>query len=180
MIDATGAERRTETPDPEAADSEATVPWLGGLVAAVMCMVFAFAGWLIAPPTGWIIGVVGIPGTTFLAWRMAPRVIHASGTRVLAIAGGLAIGSIFIADSIVSIVVATASIVSETGHVLADGGEVTLPGFITAGVVAFAFSIFLFIVGAVVVGVFALVSVVPAALIWAVTVRRLAERSWAR
>jgi hypothetical protein len=137
-------------------------------------------GWLLAAPEGWIVGVIGLPGTTALAWRIAPRVIDATRRGAVARALGLAVGSVMITDALVSIVMAAAETLGGISTLSADGRELTLPAIATAGLTALALAIFLFLVGAVFVGLVVLASVVPLAFIWAGLVRLLAGRGWAR
>ena len=45
---------------------------IGAVGRSPICVVIAAAGWLIAPER-WVLGLVGLPVTTFLAWRMRSR-----------------------------------------------------------------------------------------------------------
>jgi hypothetical protein len=153
---------------------------LGAIVAAAICVVIAVGGWLQAPPMGAIVGAIGFPGTTTLAWRMGPHVVAARRRGAVALAGELAVGSILLADALVVGIVLLGAAVGGGGSMTIDGSAasaVDLVGGLSAGA---AVGIFYFVVGAIVIGIPVAVIVVPAALAWAEIVRWLAGRGWAR
>jgi hypothetical protein len=153
---------------------------LGAIVASAICVVIAVGGWLQAPPMGVIVGAIGFPGTTMLAWRMGPHAVAATRGGAVAVAGELAVGSILLADALVVGIVLLGAAVGGGGSMTIDGdaaSAVDLVGGLSGGV---AIAIFYFVVGAIVIGIPVGVIVVPAALVWAVIVRWLAGRGLAR
>ena len=60
----------------------------------------AAIGWQIAPE-GWVLGIVGLPATTFLAWKMSPGVVAADRQGAVARAIGLTVATILITDVLV-------------------------------------------------------------------------------
>ena len=69
-------------------------------MAAAICVVIAAIGWQIAPE-GWVLGIVGLPATTFLAWKMSPGVVAADRQGAVARAIGLTVATILITDALV-------------------------------------------------------------------------------
>jgi hypothetical protein len=153
---------------------------LGAAIAAVICVFIAWVGWLIAPPTGWIVGAIGFPGAAVLAWKMAPRVIAASRFGAAAEAFVLAIGSIAVADVLVSAFFAAGFIANGIGAATVDGASFPLLEVVTMILQAAYLAAMVFLLGAIIVGIPVALVVVPAALIWAAFVRLLAGRGWAR
>jgi hypothetical protein len=153
---------------------------LGAAVAAAICVTIALGGWLLAPPSGWVVGAIGCPGTTVLAWRMAPKVIAATRGGAFAMAVALAIGAILVADALVVGGILVGAAVEAVRSSSLDGAAISAVGLVGGMVGGAAMGIFLFLVGAIVVGIPVSVIVMPAALIWAAVVRHLAGRGWAR
>lgn len=166
--------------DPAALRTHPGATRLGAAVAVTICAVIAALGWLEAPPAGSIVGLIGLPGASILAWRIAPRVLETSGRGAVAVALRLVVSSILIADAIVSVAIAAAMMLDGTATVFVGGGQTALPGIFTALFTGTALAIFLFILGAFFVGLLALIYVVPIALLWAGVVRWLAGHGWAR
>ena len=77
-----------------------TASVVGAAVAAAICVVIAAIGWQIAPE-GWVLGIVGLPATTFLAWKMSPGVVAADRQGAVARAIGLTVATILITDALV-------------------------------------------------------------------------------
>lgn len=158
-------------------------PRLGAIVAATICSVIAWGGWLIGPPGGWIVGAIGFPGTTILAYRLAPQVLGATRRGAIGVAGELAIGSILVADALIVSVIIIAAVLGSAGTapvepaaslVDAVGGLVaSLVGGVLIGILSF-------IIGAIVIGIPIAIVVVPAALVWALAVRSLAQNGSAQ
>ena len=143
---------------------------IGAGVAVAICIVIAAVGWLIAPE-GWILGLVGLPVTTFLAWRMAPGVVAADRQEAVARAFGLTIATIVMADALVVALMMGAAVLGLAGTGMSPAtdavtGIIEVVGF---GVIAFFF-------GAVIVGIPVVIVVVPAAPVWAAAVRQLVRR----
>jgi hypothetical protein len=150
------------------------------MVAAAICAIIAVGGWLQSPPGGAIIGAIGFPGTTMLAWRMGPHVVAATRRGAVAVAGELAVGSILVADALVVGIVLLGAAVGGAGSMTIQGGAVSTVDLVGGLFAGAAVGIFYFVVGAIVVGIPVAVIVVPAALAWAVIVRWLAGHGWAR
>jgi hypothetical protein len=132
----------------------------GAGIAAAICLLIAVIGWAIQPDTGWIIGVVGLPMVTILAWRSAPAVVAASTrTKVARHAVGLAVRTIVLTDVVITGLIALLFLVSSVGQ---GSGE----SMVWALVV-----VFYGLVAIPVAGIPLLVIVVPAALVWAALVR---------
>jgi hypothetical protein len=132
---------------------------IGAAVAACICFVVAAAGEIVGIPGGWLLGIGGLPATTFLASRMGPRVVAASTEGALAHAVVLGIETIILSDLLVAIVLAIASL-----------QESWIGGALVGGMLVF-------IIGAIFVGLPVTVIVLPAAFIWAVIVRFIVGRS---
>ncbi len=143
---------------------------LGAAVAVGICIFITWAGWLISPSDGFVVGLLGRPGTAFLAWRAAPASIEATAVAALSRAIGLTIGTILVADALAVWAIALAGLASpgSSGDLLIRLGQ-------TVGV-----SVLLFVAGALVIGIPISVIVVPAALVWVLSGRWLATRGWAR
>jgi hypothetical protein len=141
---------------------------VGAALAIAICLVIAAVGWLVTP-VGWIPGLVGLPATAFLAWRLGPGVVAATGRRAVSRAGLLAVGTIVLTDALVVIVSVVGVVVSSFDSVSNDGGAT----FVTVLVGGFVDGVFAFLIGAVLVGIPVAVVVVPAALVWVALVRYL-------
>ncbi len=145
---------------------------IGAVVSIAICIVIAAVGWLMAPE-GWVLGVAGLPATTFLAWRMGPSVVAAStGRDVVNRAVLLSAGAIVLTDALVIIISIGSVVVSSVDSVSIDGGASAVA--VLAG--GLAFGVFAFLLGALIVGIPVAIVVVPAALVWAAVVRRLVRR----
>jgi hypothetical protein len=144
---------------------------VGALVAASLSIIIALVGWLLVPDVGWILGIAGIPGTTVVAWRLAPRATVGGTRRAIRVAGELALFSILVADALI-----TGLLLAWTVIGALTAGAPTAPTDILIGVVGLAlYFIGVFAIGAVFYGLAASVVVVPAALTWVVIVRRIAH-----
>jgi hypothetical protein len=147
-------------------------PLIAAGIAAGICLAIAGLGWVIAPE-GWVLGVVGFPGTTFLAWRMGARVATATRAGAAGIALGLTVETILIADALVVVLVVISSSIGSFDSLTVDGGATFLATLFGGAV----FGLFMFLIGAVVVGIPVALVVVPAALIWAALVRYFVGRA---
>ena len=132
-----------------------TASVVGAAVAAAICILIAAIGWQIAPE-GWVIGIVGLPATTFLAWKMSPGVVAADRqgavARAIGLTGAAALG------------------------VAGFGLGVSATDALTVVMSALGEGILFGLIGAVVIGIPVSVVVFPAALVWAGIVRRLIRR----
>ncbi len=147
-------------------------PLIAAAIAAGICLAIAGLGWLLAPE-GWVLGVVGLPGTTYLAWRMGARVATASRAGAAGIAFSLTVETIVIADALVVGLIVLAAAVGSFDSLTVDGGATFLATLFGGAV----FGLFVFLIGAFVVGIPVAVVVVPAALIWAALVRVVVGRT---
>ena len=146
------------------------VPAVGAIVAATISITIASIGWLLVPDVGWILGIAGLPGTTVLAWRLAPRAVMGDTKRAIRVAGDLALFSILVADGLITCVLIVWTVMGAL-----TSGEPTAPADILIGAVGLAlYFIGIFAIGAVFYGLAASVVVLPAALIWVAIVRRIA------
>ena len=153
---------------------------LGAIVAGAICAVIAAGGWVVAPPIGWIVGAIGFPGTTMLAWWMSPHAVAATRHGAVGVAAELAVGSILIADALVVGIGLLAAAVGSVATMTVGGGSVSAADLVGAMVGGVSIGILYFLIGALAVGIPVAVIVVPAALTWAVVVRWLTGRGWAR
>lgn len=144
---------------------------LGAIVAAAICILIAAIGWQIAPE-GWVLGIVGLPATTFLAWKMGPGVVAADRQGAVARACGLTVATILISDALAVVVLIGAAALGMPGF----GLGFTATDALTVVVAALAEGILFGLIGAVVIGIPVSVVVFPAALVWAAVVRRLIRR----
>ena len=164
-------------PSAQPTDVPAAAPLLGAGVAALLCAAIAWLGWLVDLPGGWMVGLLGLPGSTVLAWKLAPRVISADRGGAFGVAVGLAIGSILVADAIVVAFFVAGSAAGIMTGVSIDGTPSPFAEAI-GGLAGLALlGIVVFVVGALSVGMLVSVIAVPAALIWAALVRWLAGRA---
>ena len=141
LVGSTSNELQVEGP---AKDS--SVAWTGALLAALLCMVSVFVGWLISSPWGAIVVAIGMPGTTFLAYRTASSVASGDKRNALVDTTKLTVGSILIAD-----------VLGLTGALLLDQTWLLEPIFL---VLLLLYSITMTIL------------VLPGALTWAILVRQ--------
>jgi hypothetical protein len=141
-------------------------------VAGAICLAIAGLGWLLAPE-GWVLGLVGLPGTTLLAWRMGGHLTTSTRSGAAGVALGLSVGTILITDALVVGLIVISASVGAFASLTTDGGATFLATFFGGAV----FGLFMFVLGAIVVGIPAAIVVVPAALIWAALVRFLVGRA---
>jgi hypothetical protein len=141
-------------------------------VAGAICLAIAGLGWLMAPE-GWVLGLVGLPGTTLLAWRMGRPVAASTRSGAVGIALGLSVGTILLADALVVGLIVISASIGGFDSLTVDGGATFLATLLGGA----AFGLFMFVIGAIVVGIPVAVVVVPAALIWAALVRFLVRRA---
>jgi hypothetical protein len=141
-------------------------------VAAAICVAIAGLGWAMVPE-GWVLGVVGLPGTTFLAWRMGRTVATSTRSGAVGVALGLSVGTILMADALVVGLIVIAASIGGFDSLTVDGGATFLATLLGGA----AFGLFMLVIGAFVVGIPVAVVVVPAALIWAALVRFLVGRA---
>jgi hypothetical protein len=140
-------------------------------VAGAICVAIAGLGWVMAPE-GWVVGVVGLPGTMFLAWRMGEHIATSTRSGAVGVALGLSVATILLADALVVGLIVIAASVGAVGSLTVDGGATFLATLFGGA----AFGLFMFVIGAIVVGIPVAIVVVPAALIWAALVRFLVGR----
>ena len=140
-------------------------------MAAAICILIAAIGWQIAPE-GWVLGIVGLPATTFLAWKMSPGVVAADRQGAVARAIGLTVATILITDALVIAVLMGAAALGVAGF----GLGVSATDALTVVMSALGEGILFGLIGAVVIGIPVSVVVFPAALVWAGIVRRLIRR----
>jgi len=144
---------------------------VGAVVAAAICVAIAALGWQLAPE-GWVLGIAGLPATTYLAWRMGPGVAAATGRNAVNRAVVLSAATIVLSDALVILVLIGWVVVDSVDSISIDGGA----SAIAALVGGLAFGVLAFLIGGIVVGVPVVVVVFPAALVWAAVVRRLVRR----
>jgi len=145
---------------------------VGAAVAAAICVVIAAIGWQIAPE-GWVVGIVGLPATTFLAWKMSPGVVAADRQGAVARAIGLTVATILITDALVIAGLIGTAALGMPGF----GLGVSATDALTVVISALGEGVLFGLIGAVVIGIPVSVVVFPAALVWATLVRRLVRRS---
>ena len=141
---------------------------LGAGVAIAICALIAWVGWLIDPNAGWMAGVAGMPATALIAWQLAAGSIGATFGAAAGRAFGLTIGTILLTDAFVVTAIAV-------GGTAGAGGDVLLGALQSVGI-----AVYLYVIGALVVGIPVSVIVVPAAFVWVFIVRWLASHGWAR
>lgn len=154
-------------------------PRLGTIVAVAICVAIAAVGWLVAPPAGWIVGVMGLPAATVLSWWMAPSVLDATGRGVLALASELAIGSIVATVALVASVVMLGVVVASAGSMSVAGAGFSLLELVAMIGGGAATWMPIVVVGAMLVSIPLLFIVLPAALAWTFAIRWLARHGWA-
>lgn len=151
-------------------DERLDVRIVGAMAAGVIALTIAGIGALLVPGSGWVLGVAGLPGTTWLAWRMAPRAIRGGIGEAARVAVELGVLSILIADALVAAVLLgwSALTTAATTHGASD---------VAAGVgalIQFASSfVALVLIGAFMFGIPAAIVVLPAAFAWTAVLRRL-------
>jgi hypothetical protein len=144
---------------------------VGAIVAAVIALVIAVAGAWLIPAGGWVLGIVGLPGTTVVAWRLAPRAASSPARASLRVAVELTFWSIIVAD--VLVVVGLLGWAAMTGLATSDGTIDIGASIVTIAQTA-VWSVAIVAIGAVFVGIPAAILVAPAAVAWVVIVRRVA------
>jgi hypothetical protein len=150
---------------------ETDVRRLGVLVALAICALVTAAGLLIVPPEGAAIGLLGVPGSTILAWRIAPTVAASNRWRAMGMGTFVAgLGAIVIGDVIVSAVLAAGAAVQPAGGL--DGAPIAAVLAIPVAYVG-AF-VGLAVLGALFGGPVAALLTVPCGIAWALLVRWLA------
>jgi hypothetical protein len=165
---------------------------VGAAVAALICVTLAVYAALTQPTGGTAFGgdwgiaglgglftvsALGLPGATFMAWQLAPRIVVANRSRVLGIAGVMTVGTIAISDALVSTWFAISILVQALAHPATGAPWVVAAGLAMVVFQALVGGIFVFVVGLLVVGVPVLGIVLPSALVWALVVRQLAGRT---
>ncbi len=145
----------------EPSTPERNIPAIGAALAATIALFIAVVGGALKPDDqGWLLGVLGVPVTTILAWRTAPRVVAETTKRGIAMrAVGLGVRTIvFTETAILGTVVTVATLFSLLDP---DGQSLVGVGFLVVyGLVAM-------VVGGLVVAVI----VIPAAFVWAALLR---------
>ncbi len=111
---------------------------------------------------------------------MAPRVIAATRGGAVAVAIGLAVGTILVTDALVVAGIFVAAGLDAAGSMAPGGPAISAVDLVGGIIGAASMGIFLFVIGAIVVGIPISVVVLPAAFIWAAAVRLLARHGWAR
>jgi len=150
--------------------------FVGVLVATFLCAVITVAGAAISP-NGWLVGAIGWPAAIGLAWRFALEAAVASGTRLLAVALWYGARVILATDALIMAGWVVLMVLYGTSWVFTDRGPLEWPVYAVAGLVmlgALAFAGYL--LGLAVVGLPALVLVLPAAILWAVIVKVIVGR----
>ena len=172
MIDSTTVTRTAECKGPAILPAS-----LGALIAAAICAVVALVGGLIQPPEGVIVGLIGLPGTTWLAYRLAPAIVVADRRTALKLALILAVRAVLIGDAIVVAAIGLWTLPQALGTLLAmsDPGSM-LAYAITGPVVFLALGVLLFLFGLVFFGLPAIAICIPAAIVWAGVVRAVGSR----
>jgi hypothetical protein len=156
-----GAAGRTEPAD---------VRLIGAIVAAAIALAIAVVGLALVPGSGWVFGIAGLPGTTWLAWRLAPRAVQGGISDGALAALELGILSILVADALVVAVVLGWDSVSAAGS---PPASIDLSAMVGAAIqVAFAF-VPIALIGAFIVGIPAAIVVIPAAFLWTFVIRIL-------
>jgi hypothetical protein len=88
---------------------------IGAVVAAAIALAIAVVGLALVPGSGWVFGIAGLPGTTWLAWRLAPRAAQGGIGDGARVAIELGILSILVADALVVAVLLGWEAVSAAG-----------------------------------------------------------------
>ena len=143
---------------------------IGAIVAAVIALAIAIAGAWAVPWFGWVVGIAGLPGTTWLAWHLAPRAVRGGTGDAVRVALELGVLAILVADGlVVAVLLGSAAL----GAVGASQFAID-PTSLIGGIVQVALSfVSLVVIGACIVGIPAAVVVLPAAFVWAAIVRRV-------
>lgn len=151
---------------------------LGALVAAAICGVIAIGGWIVQSDGGMTFGLFGLPAATVLGYRLAGRVVAADRRGAAVVGGGLAIGTILVTDALVIIAMVVESMADSVDRLA--GSDVVAFGtrLATDFVTAIPSALFFYLVGAVIVGVPALLLTVPAAMVWAILVASSRATGW--
>ena len=153
---------------------------LGAMVAAAICGVIAIGGWIVQPDGSQMVGLLGLPAATILGYRLAGRVIAADRQGAAVVGSGLAIGTVLVTDALV-VIAMVGELLLDSADLLAGRGLIELAaGLATDIATAIATALFLYLMGALIVGVPILLVTVPAAMAWAILVRFLAGRGLAR
>jgi hypothetical protein len=153
---------------------------LGAMCAALICALVAALGFLMNPPTGWLLGIAGLPASTFVAWRLAPSVVTAGRWSALGLASLMAAATYVLSDLVISIGIVVWAMISAVLSALVHPGQPSLPGFAELLVAIVPGVIFLFVVGAAIFATTAIPTVLVAALVWVVAVRLIGDRRFHR
>jgi hypothetical protein len=154
--------------------------FVGVLVATFICAVITICGAAVTTG-GWVVGAVGWPAAIGLAWRFAPEAAVAPGTRPLAVALWYEARVILATDALIMIAWALIMVLSGPSWVFTDHGPLEWPVYAAGGVVLLAALAFAgYLLGLAVVGLPALVLVLPAAVLWAVILKVIVGRLTAR
>lgn len=141
---------------------------IGAVVAAAIALVIAVVGLALVPGSGWVLGIAGLPGTTWLAWRLAPRAVRGGIGDTARVALELGIVSILVADALVVAVLLGWEAVGAAGS---QPASVDLTAMVGVAIrVALAF-VPIAVIGAFMLGLPAAIVVLPAAIVWAFVVR---------
>ena len=143
---------------------------VGAIIAVAIALLIAVAGLSALPGFGWWFGIAGLPGTTLLAWRMAPWAVR-GGTRDAArVALELGVLSILVADVLVVTGMLAADVLGAAGSVPGSLDVAAALGAILQVAAAF---VPLTLIGAFLFGIPAAVIVLPAAVAWSVVLRHV-------
>ncbi len=153
---------------------------LGAIVAAAICGVIAIGGWIVQPDGSQMVGLLGLPAATILGYRLAGRVIAADRQGAAVVGGGFAIGTVLVTDALVVIAMVGESVVDSADRLAGHDLIELVADLATDLVTAIAAALFLYLMGALIVGLPVLLVTVPAAMVWAILVRFLAGRGLAR
>jgi hypothetical protein len=147
-----------------------TVRAVGAIIAAGIAIAVAVVGLWLVPGSGWVLGIAGLPGTTWLAWRLAPRAVRGGVGDAVTVAVELGALAIVVADALVVAVLLAWAAINALGapHVTID------PSGAIGGVIQVAVSsVALMVIGAFIFGIPAAIVVLPAAFLWTFLVRRI-------
>lgn len=149
------------------------VPAIGALVAFALCGLVTVVGAVVSD-IGFMVGLIGIPGTTVLAWRFAPVAAGANRWTL-----PLALRFAWLVIAVTDLIVVTGLLLGSVPGYLATvaaGPSLAWAGDLIVGAgMAIGLLPLMWILGIVFVGWAAAIFVIPLAWLWGVVVRTMAR-----
>ena len=157
-------------------DGSPDIPPMAAAVALGIAFVITLGG-LAFSEFGWVPGALGSPVVAVLAWQMSRELVAADRVHAVSVSLWFAARTILVAAALVVAVITAGTLVAGLAWVVDGHPAVEIPLYIFMGaVLLMALAVIYFLFGLAFVGLPMLALVIPAAIVWAVLVRRIAGR----